>query len=103
MLRILRMRRIVDCRDEYDKPVADSIALEKYLVKVNPVEAMLDDNYFWRKLLATQGDPVDVGSSLIGVQKQLADVEEETAEGGRGSCRGRVRMWEVFDMCVFGR
>lgn len=50
-----------------------------------------------------QGDPVDVGSSLIGVQKQLADVEEETAEGGRGSCRGRVRMWEVFDMCVFGR
>ncbi|CAK9105194.1 Hypothetical protein (Fragment) [Durusdinium trenchii] len=69
--------RIVDCRDEYDKPVADSIALEKYLVKVNPVEAMLDDNYFWRKLLATQGDPVDVGSSLIGVQKQLADVEEE--------------------------
>lgn len=30
MLRILRMRRIVDCRDEYDKPVADSIALEKY-------------------------------------------------------------------------
>ena len=31
--------RIVDCRDEYDKTIADSIALEKYLVKVNPVEA----------------------------------------------------------------
>eukprot|EP00434_Breviolum_minutum_P029015 symbB.v1.2.025664.t2/scaffold2506.1/size77480/1 len=69
--------RIVDCRDEYDKSVADIIALEKYLVKVNPVEAMLDENYFWRKLLATQGDHMDVGSSLIGVQKQLADVEEE--------------------------
>eukprot|EP00435_Cladocopium_sp_Y103_P040130 s97_g10.t2 len=69
--------RIVDCRDEYDKTVADSIALEKYLVKVNPVEAMLDENYFWRKLLATQGDQVDVGASLFSVQKQLADAEEE--------------------------
>ena len=29
----------MDCRDEYDKSVADIIALEKYLVKVNPVEA----------------------------------------------------------------
>ncbi|CAL1153222.1 unnamed protein product, partial [Cladocopium goreaui] len=70
-------RKIVDCRDEYDKTVADSIALEKYLVKVNPVEAMLDENYFWRKLLATQGDQVDVGASLFSVQKQLADAEEE--------------------------
>lgn len=69
--------RIVDCRDENDKTVPDSIGLDKYLVKVNPVEAMLDDNYFLRKLLATQGDPMDVGSSLMGVQKQLADVEEE--------------------------
>ena len=66
----------MDCRDDNDKTVPDSIGLDKYLVKVNPVEAMLDDNYFLRKLLATQGDPMDVGSSLMGVQKQLADVEE---------------------------
>ncbi|CAJ1456518.1 unnamed protein product [Effrenium voratum] len=69
--------RIVDCRDDYGNTVPDSVALDKYLVKVNPVEAMLDDNYFLRKLLATQGDHIDVGSSLIGVQKQLADKEEE--------------------------
>lgn len=31
--------RIVDCRDDYGNTVPDSVALDKYLVKVNPVEA----------------------------------------------------------------
>eukprot|EP00931_Biecheleriopsis_adriatica_P003876 TRINITY_DN105632_c0_g1_i1.p1 TRINITY_DN105632_c0_g1~~TRINITY_DN105632_c0_g1_i1.p1 ORF type:complete len:3685 (-),score=854.42 TRINITY_DN105632_c0_g1_i1:104-9952(-) len=40
---------------------------------------MLDDNYFWRKLLASQGERIDIGSSILGLQKQLTDVEEEKA------------------------
>ncbi|CAE7468326.1 unnamed protein product, partial [Symbiodinium natans] len=72
--------RIVDCRDEYGNPVPDGQALDRHLVKVNPVEAMLDDQYFLRKLLYTQGELMDVGSSLIGVQKQLAEKEEENSQ-----------------------
>eukprot|EP00439_Symbiodinium_sp_Y106_P079296 s924_g17.t7 len=40
---------------------------------------MLDDQYFFRKLLYTQGEKTDVGASLMGVQKQLAEKEEENS------------------------
>jgi len=69
--------RIVDCRDENGKPIPDAKAIDKYLVKVNPVEAMMDETYFFRKLLHSQGERLDVGSSVMGLQKQLTDNEEE--------------------------
>ena len=54
----------MDCRDEYDKSVADIIALEKYLVKVNPVEA-------W--ICHVLGGPGWIGeiSSMVTIQKSF--------------------------------
>jgi hypothetical protein len=70
--------RIVDCRDAGGSVIPHAKSLAKLCVKVNPVEAMLDNDYFFRKLLFAQGDRgLDVGASLIGIQKQLTEVEEE--------------------------
>jgi len=69
--------RIVDCRDVNGQSMPSSKTLNKLCVKVNPVEALLDDDYFFRKLLHSQGDHLDVGASLMGLQKQLTDAEEE--------------------------
>ncbi|CAK0894799.1 unnamed protein product [Prorocentrum cordatum] len=72
--------RIVDCRDEKGGAIPANTALNKYCVKVNPVEAILDNDYFYRKLLHAQGDSLDVGASMLGLQKQLTEVEEEKAD-----------------------
>lgn len=69
--------RIVDIRDPNGQPLAPSKTMNKICIKVNPVEALLDDDYFFRKLLHSQGDHLDVGASLMGLQKQLTDIEEE--------------------------
>jgi hypothetical protein len=43
--------RIVDCRDPSGRPVSAAAALDGGLcVKVNPVEAVLEDDYFFQKL-----------------------------------------------------
>lgn len=72
--------RIVDCRDEKGAAIPPTTSLNKYCVKVNPVEASLDNDYFYRLLLRAQGHSLDVGASMLGLQKQLTEVEEEKAD-----------------------
>jgi hypothetical protein len=52
--------KIVDCRDERGDPVPFAQAVNKYCVKVNPVEALMDDGYFARKLQICHNDHLDV-------------------------------------------
>jgi len=72
--------RIVDCRDVNGSIIPSSRSMGKLCVKVNPVEALLDDEYFLRKLQFCQGAQLDVGASFIGLQKQLTEVEEEKTQ-----------------------
>ncbi|CAE8737970.1 unnamed protein product [Polarella glacialis] len=73
----LNNARIVDCRDPDGNAIPHSESVGKLCCKVNPVEAMLDTNYFLCKLLASQGDPLNVGPSLTTMRKQMQAVEEE--------------------------
>lgn len=68
--------RIVDIRDAEGKPMPPELTVNRLCTKVNPVEAMLDDDYFLHKLQVCHGDHLDAGASLIDVQSKLNQVEE---------------------------
>jgi len=57
--------RIVDCRDANGKPLPQAQVLGRICVKVNPVEAVLDEDYFLRKLTLAQGGKVESGDSIM--------------------------------------
>jgi len=67
--------RIVDCRDANGASMSSGLALNRHCVKVNPVEAMLDEHYFIAKLQRCHGEHMDVQASLVPLQKQLTDFE----------------------------
>lgn len=77
----------MDCRDEYDKSVADIIALEKYLVKVNPVEA-------W--ICHVLGGPGWIGeiSSMVTIQKSFTF--EKIKSQLRKKKRSHFLVWQFF-------
>jgi hypothetical protein len=69
--------RIVDCRAADNMPLPSTQTLNKLLVKVNPVEALLDEEYFLKKLQQCTKEHLDVGASLIEFQNQLTELEEQ--------------------------
>eukprot|EP00929_Paragymnodinium_shiwhaense_P063871 TRINITY_DN31960_c0_g3_i1.p1 TRINITY_DN31960_c0_g3~~TRINITY_DN31960_c0_g3_i1.p1 ORF type:complete len:3687 (+),score=983.36 TRINITY_DN31960_c0_g3_i1:94-11154(+) len=72
--------RIVDCREYNGQPVPADQCMNRLCTKVNPVEALLDDDYFLRKLQVCHGDHLDVGGSFLDFQSQLAEAEEMRLE-----------------------
>eukprot|EP00929_Paragymnodinium_shiwhaense_P063873 TRINITY_DN31960_c0_g4_i1.p1 TRINITY_DN31960_c0_g4~~TRINITY_DN31960_c0_g4_i1.p1 ORF type:complete len:3718 (+),score=1051.51 TRINITY_DN31960_c0_g4_i1:107-11260(+) len=71
--------RIVDCRSPDGQPIPAQSSLNRLCTKVNPVEAMLDNDYFLRKLQVCHGEHLEMGNSLIDFQRQLTEVEEKKA------------------------
>jgi len=71
--------RIVDVRDVNGAQVAFAQAVNKVISKVNPVEALLDDEYFLRKLQTCHGEHLDAGVSLIEFQRQLTESEDRNS------------------------
>lgn len=70
--------RIVDCRDSNGNPVPVEASLNKLCVKVNPVEALLDDEYFLMKLRMCTGETqIDTGSKVAKAQRQISEMEEK--------------------------
>eukprot|EP00928_Gymnodinium_smaydae_P096156 TRINITY_DN8436_c0_g1_i4.p1 TRINITY_DN8436_c0_g1~~TRINITY_DN8436_c0_g1_i4.p1 ORF type:complete len:2283 (-),score=406.91 TRINITY_DN8436_c0_g1_i4:1423-8271(-) len=74
---------IVDCRDEHGNNILDSTVLGRCCVKVNAVEAILDDDYFFRRVQSTaldiRLDHLDIGSSFKAIHKDLEKVQEANA------------------------
>jgi len=71
--------RIIDCRypDGSQVPAVDSI--DKLCCKVNSVEAIIDDEYFLRKLQICHGGNLLINSSLIDFQHQITEAEDQKA------------------------
>jgi len=73
--------RIVDCLDANGAVVPLEEGLNKLYTKVNPVEAVLDDDYFLRKLQQCHGEKMEMSEGgLLEFHKQLTEVEEERNE-----------------------
>eukprot|EP00928_Gymnodinium_smaydae_P016291 TRINITY_DN16089_c0_g1_i1.p1 TRINITY_DN16089_c0_g1~~TRINITY_DN16089_c0_g1_i1.p1 ORF type:complete len:3624 (+),score=981.26 TRINITY_DN16089_c0_g1_i1:76-10947(+) len=67
--------RIVDCRDSRGMHLPPSVA-SRFCCKVNPVEALLDEHYFLRKLHASKGGQSEQ-LLVFRLQKQLVETEDE--------------------------
>eukprot|EP00439_Symbiodinium_sp_Y106_P026232 s1223_g3.t1 len=52
-------------------------AIDKLCCKVNSVEAIIDDEYFLRKLQICHGGNLLINSSLIDFRRQMTEVEEQ--------------------------
>ena len=61
------------------EPVMSTVWCRPVTAKVNPVEAVLDDHYFLRKLQRCHGDMLDLGEGeLIEYNRRLMEAEDET-------------------------
>jgi hypothetical protein len=67
--------KIVDCRDFAGHPIPSTSSIDKLCTKVNPVEVLLDDHYFLRKLRGCHGDLFDTGESSVDSKRQLTEME----------------------------
>jgi hypothetical protein len=72
--------RIVDCRDAEGRLMKAADCLNRFCVKVNPVEALLDEGYFLSKLQRCHGDPLEVEASLCPSRQQFAEGDEPQAK-----------------------
>lgn len=71
--------RIIDCRYPDGSQVAPIDSIDKLCCKVNSVEAIIDDEYFLRKLQICHGGNLLINSSLIDFQHQITEAEEQKA------------------------
>mmetsp|Transcript_54355 Transcript_54355/g.94517 ORF Transcript_54355/g.94517 Transcript_54355/m.94517 type:complete len:125 (+) Transcript_54355:2-376(+) len=64
--------RIVDCRHPDGTPVPQAQSMNKFMSKVNPVEAVMDEEYFVKQLRRCHGDcgtvlpPAQVEDKAVG-------------------------------------
>eukprot|EP00435_Cladocopium_sp_Y103_P029772 s96_g7.t1 len=70
---------IIDCRYPDGNQVAPIDSIDKLCCKVNSVEAIIDDEYFLRKLQICHGGNLLINSSLIDFQHQITEAEEQKA------------------------
>lgn len=72
--------RIVDCRDASGAAMELKKSLGKHIVKVNPVEALMDEAYFLRQVQICQGEEIDktsASASVVQFQQKLSEVEQQ--------------------------
>ncbi|CAJ1358383.1 unnamed protein product [Effrenium voratum] len=89
--------RIVDCRFPDGKQVPASEAIDKLCCKVNSVEAIIDDEYFLRKLQICHGGNLLINSSLIDFQRQMTEVEEEKLVLQKSLKDLKLQLWSITE------
>eukprot|EP00812_Abedinium_dasypus_P008691 NODE_2433_length_935_cov_324.395455.p1 GENE.NODE_2433_length_935_cov_324.395455~~NODE_2433_length_935_cov_324.395455.p1 ORF type:complete len:263 (-),score=86.49 NODE_2433_length_935_cov_324.395455:64-852(-) len=71
--------RIVDCRDLNGQMMPFSEAGNKLIVKVNPIEALMNTDYFLMLFHRCHSVGADDGGSLLELRRQVLEGEEEVS------------------------
>jgi len=72
--------RIVDCRGEDGRPIPKEKSLQSLITKVNPVEALIDNDYFLRALERCHGPMEPVPAAVL--EEVVPDVSWEQPDYG---------------------